>query len=113
VTEQVRAAAMRMYNAFNNHDHAAALEILTDDFYSHPLQTTGPRSIVESWQRFHDAFPEARVEVEDMIIEGDNVATRLSVHGIPGQTPMMLEMYRVRDGRIAELWALTSLSRAA
>jgi len=113
VTEQARVAAMRMYDAFNNHDHAAALEILADDFYSHPLKTTGPQSIVESWQRFHDAFPDARVEVEDMIVEGDHVATRLSVHGIPDQTPMMLEIYRVRDGRIAELWALTSLRREA
>jgi hypothetical protein len=37
----------------------------------------------------------------------------LSVHGIPDQAPMMLEMYRVRDGRIAELWALTSMRRDA
>lgn len=111
MTDQARAAALRMYTAFNNHDHAAALEILTHDFYSHPLGTTGPQSIVESWQRFHDTFPEARVEVEDMVVEGESVATRLRVHGIPGQAPMMLEMYRVRDGRIAELWALTSLRR--
>lgn len=111
MTDRARTAAMRMYAAFNSHDHAAALEILTDDFYSHPLGTTGPQSIVESWQRLHDTFPEARVEVEEMIVEGDRVATRLSVHGIPDQTPMMLEMYHVRDGRIAELWALTSLTR--
>jgi predicted SnoaL-like aldol condensation-catalyzing enzyme len=113
VTDQARAAALRMYTAFNNHDHAAALQILTDDFYSHPLGTTGPQSIVESWQRLHDAFPQARVEVEDILVEGDSVATRLSVHGIPDQAPMMLEMYRVRDGRIAELWALTSMRRDA
>ena len=111
MTDEARAAALRMYTAFNNHDHAAALEIFTDDFYSHPLKTTGPRSIVESWQRLHEAFPGARVEVEEIVVDGDSVATRLSVHGIPDQTPMMLEMYRVRDGRIAELWALTSLRR--
>lgn len=111
MTDDVRAAALRMYKAFNDHDHVAALEIFTDDFYSHPLKTTGPHSIVDSWQRFHDAFPEARVEVEDIVVEGDSVATRLSVHGIPDQAPMMLEMYRVRDGRIAELWALTSMRR--
>jgi predicted ester cyclase len=111
--DQARAAALRMYAAFNNHDHAAALDVLTDDFYSHPLGTTGAQSIVESWQRFHAAFPDARVEIEDMVVEGDSVATRLSVRGIPDQTPMMLEMYRVRDGRIAELWALTSMRREA
>ncbi|MFI1995629.1 ester cyclase [Actinoplanes sp. NPDC020271] len=113
MTGEVRAAALRMYQAFNSHDHAAALEIFTDDFYSHPLEAAGPQSVVEAWQRFHDAFPEARVEVEDIIVDGDSVATRLSVHGIPDQTPTMLEMYRVRDGRIAELWALTSMRRDA
>lgn len=113
MTDRARAAALRMYAAFNNHDHTAALEILSPDFYSHPLGTTGPQSIVESWRRFHDAFPEARVTVEDMVVEGDTVAVRLNVHGIPDQLPMMLEIYRVRDGRIAELWALSSLRRDA
>lgn len=111
MTDQARAAALRMYAAFNSHDHTAALDILTDDFRSHPLGTTGPHHIVDSWQRLHTTFPEARVEVEDMVIEGDTVATRLAIHGIPDQTPTMLEMYRVRDGRIAELWALTSMRR--
>ena len=100
-----------MYAAFNNHDHTAALDILAPDFYSHPLGTTGPQSIVDSWTRFHEAFPEAQVTVEDMVVEDDTVAVRLSVHGIPDQTPTMLEIYRVRDGRIAELWALSSLRR--
>lgn len=113
MTEHARAVARRMYEAFNNHDHAAALEILSPDFYSHPLGTTGPRAIVESWRRLHDTYPEARVAVEDMVVEGDTVAVRLSVHGIPDQAPMMLEMYRVRDGRIAELWALSSWRRDA
>ena len=111
MTDQARAAAQRMYAAFNSHDHTAALEILSPDFYSHPLGTTGPQSIVESWRRFHDAYPKAHVTVEDLIVEGDTVAARLSVHGIPDQRPTMLEIYRVRDGRIAELWALSSLRR--
>ena len=111
MTDPVRAAARRMYAAFNDHDHTAALQILSPDFHSHPLGTIGPQSVVESWDRFHDAFPDARVTVEDMIVEGDTVAVRLAVHGIPDQSPTMLEMYRVRDGRIAELWALSSLQR--
>ncbi|MEV4114154.1 nuclear transport factor 2 family protein [Nonomuraea sp. NPDC049695] len=110
--EDLRAAARRMYDAFNTHDHAAAAEIFTADFYSHPMDTTGPESVTRSWQRFHETFPEARVVVEDMIVEGDTVAVRTSVHGIPDtQPPTMLEMFRVRDGRIAELWGLSSLRR--
>ncbi len=98
---------------FNAHDHAAAKEIFTADFYSHPLGTTGPESVTRSWQRFHEDFPEARVVVEDILVEGDKAAVRTSVHGVPGQQPpTMLEIFRVRDGRIAELWGLSSLRRS-
>ncbi|WP_431931115.1 ester cyclase [Nonomuraea jabiensis] len=112
MTHDVRAAARRMYAAFNAHDHAATAEIFTPDFYSHPLDTTGPESVTRSWQRFHETFPDAQVVVEDMVVEGDTVAVRTSVHGIPDQQPpTMLEIFRVRDGRIAELWGLSSLRR--
>lgn len=111
MTTDVRAVAQRLYAAFNAYDHAAAKEIFAADFYSHPMGTTGPESVTRSWQRFHDAFPGARVVVEDMVVEGDTVAVRTSVHGVPGQQPTMLEIFRVRDGRVTELWGLSSLRR--
>jgi len=111
--EQVRSAARRMYAAFNAHDHAAAIEIFTTDFHSHPLGTTGPDSVTRAWRRLHEAFPEAEVVVEDMVVEGDTAAVRTSVRGVPGEpAPTMLEIFRVRDGRIAELWGLSSLRRS-
>ena len=113
MSADVRAAARRMYDAFNAYDHTAAGHIFTADFYSHPMGTTGPESVTRSWQRFHDMFPDAHVVVEDMVVEGDKAAVRTSVHGVPGeQPPTMLEIFRVRDGRIAELWGLSSLQRS-
>lgn len=111
MTDRARAAARRMYEAFNSRDHTATDEIFTEDFYSHPLGASGPQSVSRAWQRFHAAFPEVQVVIEDMIVEGDAVAVRTSVHGVPGQSPTMLEIFRVRDGRIAELWGLSSLLR--
>ncbi|MEW9550600.1 ester cyclase [Nonomuraea sp. NPDC050783] len=111
-TGDVRATARRMYAAFNAHDHEAALDLFTADFRSHPLGTTGPDAVVQSWRRFHETFPEARVEVEDLLVDGDRAAVRTSVHGVPGQEPpTMLEIFRVRGGRIAELWGLSALRR--
>ncbi|MFF0250592.1 ester cyclase [Streptosporangium sandarakinum] len=112
MTDEVRAAAWRMYAAFNAHEHTATEEIFTTDFFSHPLGATGPESVTRAWQRFHEAFPDAQVIVEDMVVEGNTAAVRTSVRGVPGrQPPTMLEIFRVRDGRIAELWALSSLCR--
>ncbi|MFF4197489.1 ester cyclase [Nonomuraea sp. NPDC001831] len=112
MTEDARAAAHRMYAAFNARDHAATAEIFAADFRSHPLGTTGPDSVSQAWRRFHEAFPDVQVVVEDLVVEGDTVAVRTSVQGIPGrEAPTMMEMFRVRDGRIAELWGLSSLRR--
>ncbi|HEY1571659.1 MAG TPA: nuclear transport factor 2 family protein [Pseudonocardiaceae bacterium] len=110
MTDQVRATAHRICAAFHAHDHIAAADMFAADFYGHSLGITGPRAVTESWQRFHEAYPDARVVVEELIVEGDTAAVRTSVHGVPGQQPpMMLEILRVRDGRIAELWGLSSL----
>jgi len=114
MTDEVRAVARRLYAAFNAHDHAATAEIFAADFYSHPLGTTGQESVTQSWQRFHQAYPEAQVVVEDLITEGDTAAVRTSVLGLSGQPqpPTMLEIFRVREGRVTELWGLSSLQRA-
>ncbi|MFC5184548.1 ester cyclase [Actinomadura harenae] len=111
MTDEVRAAAEAMYTAFNAHDHEAAHDIFTADFYSHPLGTTGPGSIALRWKQMHETFPELRVTVEDMVVEGDTAAVRTSLRGVPGQAPTMMEIFRVRDGRIAELWGLSSMGR--
>lgn len=47
---------------------------------------------------------------EDILVDGEKVAVRSSVEGIPipqdGPRPMMIEIFRIADGRIAENWAV-------
>jgi steroid delta-isomerase-like uncharacterized protein len=62
------------------------------------------------------AFPDLRVTLEDMIAEGDTVATRVTVYatltgefkGMPptgkSVTTPVLSIYRLKDGKIQELW---------
>ncbi|WP_156055909.1 hypothetical protein [Nocardia sp. NRRL WC-3656] len=48
------------------------------------------------------------------VCENGAAAVRTSVHGIPGPpAPTVLEILRVRDGRIAELWGSVPLQRLA
>ena len=114
MTDDVRAVGQRMYEAFNTHDFGAAENIFAADFVSHPLGTTGVESVTRSWTRFHERFPDVQVVVEDMLIDGDKVAVRTTLRGIPADAaeqrpPTMLEIFRVRDGRIAELWGVSTL----
>ncbi|WP_328745227.1 nuclear transport factor 2 family protein [Streptomyces sp. NBC_00285] len=116
MTDDVRALAERMYEAFNARDLAVAEAIFSADFVSHPLGTVGVDSIVQAWRGLHATFPNMQVVVEDILVDADRAAVRTSLHGIPGGVgeqalPSMMEIFRVRDGRIAELWGLSSLSR--
>jgi predicted ester cyclase len=57
-------------------------------------------------------FPDVQVIVEDMLIDGDKAAVRTTLHGIPAGAaeqppPTMIEIFRVHDGRIAELWGVS------
>lgn len=132
--DTARDVAHRIYAAFNGRDLGAAETIFAADFYSHPLGATGPDAVTRSWSRMIAAYPDIQVVVEDMLVDADSdarsgadagsgrtrVAVRTSLHGIPGdgdadggRTPEMVEIFHVQDGRIAELWGLTTFSRPA
>jgi predicted ester cyclase len=110
--EETKALIQRMYDAFNTKNIAAADEIFAPDFYSHPLKT-GVEGVKKSWASMLQAFPDAQAIVEEMLVDRDKVASRTSIHGVPaladGTQPMILEIIRVKDQRIAELWGLTNL----
>ncbi|GHD91832.1 ester cyclase [Streptomyces naganishii] len=118
MTDDVRAIAHRMYGAFNSRDLAAAETIFSADFVSHPLETVGVDSVVKAWNGLHAAFPDIQVIVEDMIVERGKAAVRTTLHGIPASveeqlSPSMMEIFRVQDGRIVELWGMSTLNRSA
>ncbi|MFG1748714.1 ester cyclase [Streptosporangium sandarakinum] len=112
MTDDAKVLAHRMYEAFNTRDVAAAKTIFSADFVSHPLGTVGIESVMKAWAGMHATFPGLRILVEDMLSDGDGVAVRTTLHGTPAdKPPAMMEFFRVRDGRIAELWGLSTLSR--
>ncbi|AWS45865.1 ester cyclase [Streptosporangium sp. 'caverna'] len=117
MTDSVRTVGHSMYEAFNARDIAAAEAIFSADFVSHPLGTTGVESVRKAWAGLHATFPDVRIVVEDMLVDGDRVAVRTTMHGIPAGSgghalPTMMEIFRVQDGRIAELWGMSTLNRA-
>lgn len=104
-------------------DLRGARELLADDFALHvPLPCSpGVQGIIEVISACRAAFEHLDVTVEDMVAEGDRVAARFVARGIhrgdfmgqpaTGRSITMtgIEIFRIENGRIAELWGEANL----
>lgn len=109
-TRDAGALVRRMQECFNTRQFDQADELFTPDFFSHPLGTTGFEAVKHAWRRLATHFPDYRVVAEDILVDQDKVAIRSSVEGIPTPDneakPMLIEIFRVDNGQLAELWGL-------
>lgn len=124
-TERNEAQVLRLYEeAWNNDDYAVADEIFAPDYVRHdasdPVQ--GPGEAVLQSERTREVkslIPDLRLEPEVIMADGDMVAVRWTSRGNPDGVPGFMRllvgktgpvvatgvnMYRFREGRVAELW---------
>ena len=99
-----RALAYRMHEAFNTRNFEAVDDIFAADFFSHPLGTSGAGHVKETWSAISRKFPGMHSVVEEVVAEGDLVSLRATISGLFAEEVTLMEMFRVADGRIAELW---------
>jgi steroid delta-isomerase-like uncharacterized protein len=106
--------------AFNAGDLDACLELVTPNLIQHLAELPEPRRGREVWREgaelLKHAFPDFRVEIEDIVAADDRVALRLTIRGthsgeflgIPATGRQVSyvshEFYRVENGLIAEEW---------
>lgn len=82
--EQNRRTLERAYAAFNRHDLEAVRETAADGFVDHGASAdagAGFEATRSNVGRFMEAFPDARWEVLDMIVDDHGAAVRLIVSG--------------------------------
>ncbi len=99
-----RALAYRMHEAFNTRNFDAVDDIFTPDFFSHPMGTSGAEHVKETWSAISRKFPDMHSVVDEVVAEGDLVSLRATISGLSAEEITLMEMFRVVDGRIAELW---------
>ncbi|WP_216899397.1 ester cyclase [Nocardia alni] len=103
------APVLRMQECFNSRQFDRAGELHTPDCRNHTLNATGFEVGKHAWQTLVAKFPDIRVIAEDVLVDGDRVAIRSSVEGVPlpdgAPQPMLIEIFRIDSGRIAEAWA--------
>ena len=117
--EANKALARRFHDEiFEQGNLAAADEIVAPDFvwYSPPDQTDptiGPEPVKEAATGFREFIPDVVLTDDDVIAEGDRVMIRWTATGTAqtetGPVPVSftgVDIFRIEDGRLAELWQL-------
>ena len=125
VTLAANKALVRRFDAevVERGELAVADEILAPDFVWHyelpPGTPSGPEGVKVFAEAVRAAFSDVRYAVEGVVADGDRVAVHSLVSGthrgeyfgVPASgrsvTIRILDIYRIADGRIAELWTVS------
>lgn len=103
-----KAFAYGVYEAINTKNIAALEELFDPHVIRHAAGEVGIESVKNAVKNAFTTFPDTRFVVEDMVAEGDKVALRVTVHGVPiapGEPlPIIMEIFRIENGRVAEVW---------
>ena len=101
----------RFNDAINRHDAAAVAALLSDDtvFENTSPQPDGTRiegkaAVAGFWAKWFDANPDARFEVEDMIVAGDRCTVRWIYRKTRDGKPWHLrgiDVFTIRGGKVA------------
>lgn len=118
--ERNKALMRRFYEDLWSGGNVGALsEIVAEDFVDHQAPAGGPsgrEGLAELVRVWRSAFPDMRESVEHLVAEGDMVVGHFTMRGthegefmgVPptGRSVTMsgVDVVRVRDGRISELW---------
>jgi steroid delta-isomerase-like uncharacterized protein len=116
-----RAVTQRFYEeVWNNGNLDAVDDIMTGNFVDHaapPGFPSGPEGAKQVFTMYRSAFPDFRLNVWDLIAEGDKVVARWSTQGthqgelmgIPPTGKRVevtgIDIFRFAEGKIAEHWA--------
>jgi steroid delta-isomerase-like uncharacterized protein len=102
-------------------DLSAVDELVADDYVEHeqlPGLASGKAGVRQLFEMFHSAFDQARVEVDDMIAEGDKVFVLARMTGTQrgefmGIAPAgntidvsLCDYFRVEAGALTEHWGV-------
>jgi steroid delta-isomerase-like uncharacterized protein len=121
-TEQNKAIVRRFLEAFEANDLSGFNKVLSSDLVGHTQHignSVSREAMLQGIAGFHAAFSEVHLTVEDLIAEGDRVATRGTTQAVHTGNFMgasatgkqvtfsTMSVERIQDGKIVERWVDT------
>jgi steroid delta-isomerase-like uncharacterized protein len=115
--EDNKAAVRRFYEeVINSRNRGTIDELLTADAVDHTFDSQGVEASKKFFRMLFQAFPDLRVDVHDLVAEGELVAARVTYSGshqgefigIPATGRQArtagVDFFRMQDGRQVEHW---------
>jgi ketosteroid isomerase-like protein len=94
--------------AFNRHDVDAVMALMTEDcLFENTLpppegeRHVGQKDVRKFWEQFFHDSPAAKFETEEMVTSGDRAVVRWRFEWGDGYI-RGIDLFRVRDGKVAE-----------
>lgn len=123
VSEETKALVRRFVETWNDPDPSKALALVLDDLVLREPghQISGKEGLRELMQIMRQSLPDLRYTIEDIVVEGDKAAVRITCRGTQrgefmGITPTARSVAweeifigRVVGGKIAEGWAVEDM----
>ena len=121
MSEENKATVRRMFEAINARDFTALGNAMTDDMVEHeelPGLTPDKAGVLEFFRGIVAGVQGFRMNVEEIIAEGDRVSVRATVSGTHTGVLMgipatgkelnvpMADYFRMQGGKVAEHWGV-------
>ncbi|MFC6733506.1 MULTISPECIES: ester cyclase [unclassified Haladaptatus] len=110
----------KLWNTLNTGDYSVVDEIIAESYVEHnptePESIHGREGFTKNVKQYREAFSDLNVTIEDIVSEGDMVATRwkaVGTHdgelaGVPASGNHVevtgIEIDRIVDGQVTEVW---------
>ena len=119
-SEENKAIVRRFMEAYNNRNMDIFDELVAEDYIGHVFEQKGREYLKQLFTMAFEAFPDWYEAIEDLIAEDDKVWVRVKATGthtgewnlfgakLPPTgkktTVMMVFIWRIADGKLAEGW---------
>lgn len=121
MSEENKAIVRRLYEAINSGDYPAIGGVISDAFVDHeefPGFAPTKEGTLQFFKALRESFPDARMNVDDMIAEGEKVSVRATMSGTHRGEFMgiaatgkrvnvpLSDYMRLENGKLVEHWGV-------